>query len=128
MLAGLVALPAALPAAAAAVPIDVDPIFGAIDAHRKASAAHMAAIDEAERLGLHDWSSITEKPCDDENDAFKVLVEAAATTLPGLLAKLNYLRVIAESDEAWMLEDREGTAVALINRFAASLRNVGVLS
>jgi hypothetical protein len=62
-------------------------VFDLIDLHRKADAAHLAAIEEANRLermrGVSwvDWGSITEKPCHDENDAFEVLVGAAATTL-----------------------------------------------
>jgi hypothetical protein len=43
-----------------------------------------------------------------------------ATTLPGLFAKVAYLREIAES-EAWMLDEREGTAVRLIESFATSI-------
>src|SRR5207245_9682307 len=67
-------------AVAAAIPTTVgmaaavDPIFAAIDEHRNAHAAHLAAIDELARLekshGVHkaNWT-ITEKPCDDANDA-----------------------------------------------------------
>src|SRR5258708_5191249 len=78
-------LPLPAPAAAA-----VDPIFAVIDKHKKAHAGHWAAIDELARMekvdGFTDWG-ITEKPCHDENDAFDILLGAAATTLPGLLAK-----------------------------------------
>jgi hypothetical protein len=66
----------------------------------------------------HDW--ITEKPCHDEFDAFDELVAAAATTLPGLVAKLAYLQELAER-EAWMFNGREGTAIRLIEGFAASI-------
>jgi len=127
-LAGLAMLPAALPAAAAAT---ADPIFAAIDAHRQAHAVHLAAIDEGNRLEEMDggdWTSVTEKPCHDDNDAFEALVRAPATTLPGLLAKLVYLRAIAEGNEAWMLDEREGTALDLIDSFAKSLQNIGVLA
>jgi hypothetical protein len=87
----------------------------------------LAAIDEANRLeDLHgvDWGSITEKPCHDENAAFETLLGAAATTLPGLLTKLAYLRAIAEGREAWMLDEREGTAFDLIASFAGSIRSI----
>ena len=122
MLAGLAVLPAALQATAEAA---ADPIYPVIDAHRKANAAHWAAIRASE--GTTDWS-LTEQPCHDENHAFDVLIGAPATTLAGLCAKLAYLRAIAEGEEAWMLDDREGIARHLIDSFTASLRNVGVLS
>jgi hypothetical protein len=105
-----------------------DPVFGLIEAHRKADAAHLAAIKELDRLEkIHGFGgghgAITQKPCDDENDAFEILVGAAATTVPGLLAKLAYLQEIAER-EAWMLDEREGTAIRLIESFAESIANV----
>jgi hypothetical protein len=108
-----------------------DPIFTAIEAHRAAHAAHEAAISEANRLQKldrgFDWVDMTVKPCDDDNEAFDILIGAEAAGIPGLLAKLNYLRAIAESEEAWMFE-RDDTAMNLIDSFVASLRNVGVLS
>jgi hypothetical protein len=116
VLAAIPCIPVVLPAVAA----QPDPIFAAIEAHRKANAAHEAAIKSSE--GLMDWSSITEKPCHDENDAFDTLIAAPAATLQGLVAKLAYLRAIAESGEAWMLDEREGTALHLIDSFSASLR------
>jgi hypothetical protein len=64
------------------------------------------------------------KPCHDENAAFEILVGAAAITLPGLLAKLAYLRAIAEGREAWMLDEREGTALDLINNFTQSIQSI----
>jgi hypothetical protein len=101
-----------------------DPLFGLIEAHRKANAAHLAAIKELSRLEkIHgfggDWD-ITQKPCDDENDAFEILVGAAATTVPGLLAKLAYLQDLEE----WMLDECEGTAIRQIEGFVASIANV----
>jgi hypothetical protein len=122
-LAVAAAMPAATPYRAACA---VDPIYAAIDAHRRANAAHWAAIEASE--GLTDWGGITEQPCHDENDAFEVLIGAPATTLAGLRAKLAYLRAIAEGEEAWMLDEREGAALLLIDSFTASLRNAGVLS
>jgi hypothetical protein len=117
------AMPATAPDSGACA---ADPIYPAIDAHRRANAAHWAAIKASE--GLMDWSSITEQPCNDENDAFDILIGAPATTLAGLLAKLAYLRGIAESGEAWMLDEREGTSLHLIDSVTASLRNIGVQS
>jgi hypothetical protein len=121
-LAVAAAMPSAAPYSAACA---VDPIYAAIDAHRKASAAHWAAIKASE--GVTDWG-ITEQPCHDENDAFDVLIGAPATTLAGLCAKLAYLRAIAEGEQAWMLDEREGASLHLIDSFTASLKNIGVQS
>jgi hypothetical protein len=123
-LAAVAAMPiaGALPTKAEAT---ADPIYAAIDAHRNANAVHLAALKAAE--GLTDWG-ITEQPCHDENDAFEVLIGAPATTLGGLRAKLAYLRAIAEGEEAWMLDEREGAALNLIDSFTASLKNIGVKS
>ena len=115
-----------IPAAALADAPTIDPIIAAIDEHRKAHAAHLAAIDELSRLEkIHgDWDgSITEKPCDDDCDTFDFLVGTAATTIAGLFAKFDYLREIA-SREAWMLDEREGTALNLIESFAESIRSI----
>jgi hypothetical protein len=74
---------ATIPEPAAGIPTS-DPVFGLIDAHRKAEAAHLAAIKELDRLdrnpGFKDWG-ITEQPCHDEFAAFDALVGAVATTL-----------------------------------------------
>ena len=67
-----------------------DPIFALIVAHNQ---IHDAAL---QRSSLENWADETGKACDDENDAFDALLEAAASTLPGLVAKLTYLREIAE--------------------------------
>jgi hypothetical protein len=50
-----------------------DPMFGLIDAHRKADAAHKASLEEVNRLeAIHDPAAdwIGEKPCHAANDAF----------------------------------------------------------
>jgi hypothetical protein len=123
---GTLAVAAAIPTAVLAAAPAVDPVFDLIDIHRKAHAAHLAAIKEADRLeGMHggSWSDITEQPCNDENDAFEALLAAAATTLPGLLAKLDYIRDLAEQ-QAWMLDEREGAAISLSESFAASIKNI----
>jgi hypothetical protein len=90
------------------------------------SAVHLAAIDELSRLEkIHgDWDgSITEKPCDDDCDTFDFLVGTAATTIGGLFAKFDYLREIA-SREARMLDEREGTALYLIESLAESIGSI----
>jgi len=115
-----------------AMPISVgtDPVFELIEAHRKAQAAHIAAIEHLNRIerirgrgARADW--ITYRPCQDENEAFEAMVKAAAVTLPGLLAKLSHLQDIANSAEwRWVFEEREGAAVRLMESFAASIANL----
>jgi hypothetical protein len=126
---------AAEPATAAAVSAGTlifrhstpDPVFGLIEAHRKAARDHAAALVEQnrlERLGDKagaDW--VSEAPCHAEYQAFDVLLSAAATTVPGIVAKLAYLQDIAERDE-WMFDDRQGCARCLIEGFAASIANI----
>ena len=111
----------AVPAGAAA-----DPIYAAIDRHRRARAVHLAAIDEFARLekcyGVQS-DDLTEKACDDANEAFGLLIGTAATTAAGLSAKISYLREIARH-QAWMLDEREGTALELIESFAGSTRTI----
>jgi hypothetical protein len=119
------AVAAAIPTVALAAAPAVDPVFDLIEIHRKAHAAHYAAIHELGRLeeaGDRNSGWITEQPCHDENDAFDELVAAAATTLPGLF---DYLLEFAER-EAWMFGERTGAATALIESFAVSLKNIGV--
>jgi hypothetical protein len=123
----LTAVAAAIPADARAYPGHAaDPIFATIEKHKKAAAAHLDAIQVQNRIakirGSASANWITEKPCHDENDAFDALVGAAVTTRAGLDAKLAYLKEIAESDEwGWTLDERNGTAVLLIESFAASI-------
>jgi hypothetical protein len=68
-----------------------------------------------------DW--VAEAPCHAEYEAFDVLLSAAATTVPGIVAKRAYLQDIAERG-AWMFDDREGCATRLMEGFAASIANV----
>src|SRR5882757_9573060 len=75
-----------------------DPMFGMIEAHRKADRDHEAALDEQERLErigdeAADW--VGEASCHAAFKAFDALLSAAATTVPGILAQLAYLQEIA---------------------------------
>jgi hypothetical protein len=129
--AGTLAAAAAMdPSVPAAVTIPrhstPDPVFGLIEAHRKAGRDHEAALDEQnrlERIGDKTADGVAEAPCHAEYEAFDVLLSAVATTVPGIVAKLAYLQDIAERD-AWMFDDREGCAARLIEGFAASIANV----
>jgi hypothetical protein len=103
-----------------------DPVFGLIEAHRRASAAHEADLDEQtrlEQLGDPVADSLGEQSCHDEFAAFDVLLAASATTLPGLGAQLGYLQDIATRDP-WMFNDRADAAIHLLEGFAASVANV----
>src|SRR6267143_6541252 len=98
-----------------------DPMFGMIEAHRKADRDHEAALDEQERLeriGDDAAADIaSEASCHAAFKAFDVLLAAAATTLPGIVAKLAYLQDIANRD-AWMFTDRPDAAIHLLEGFA----------
>ena len=104
-----------------------DPVFGLIEAHRRASAAHGSALDEQARLeqigdNAAAWL-VSEAPCHAEFKAFDALLSAAATTVPGIVAQLAYLQEIAEHD-AWRFSDREDAATMLLEGFAASIANI----
>src|SRR6266852_6268651 len=104
-----------------------DPMFGMIEAHRKADRDHEAALDEQERLeriGDHAAADLAgEASCHAAFKAFDALLSAAATTVPGILAQLAYLQEIAKRD-AWMFSDREDSATRLLKGFAASIANI----
>jgi hypothetical protein len=104
-----------------------DPVFGLIEAHRKAGCDHEAALVEQARLeqvgdNAAAWM-VSEAPCHAEFDAFDALLSAAATTVPGIVAQLAYLQEIAEHD-GWRFSDREDSATMLLEGFAASIANI----
>ena len=123
------AVAAAIPAAALAAAPAIDAIFDLIEAHRRAHVAHTDALTLQNRLEIaHDPDAylVSAKPCDDENDAFEALVTASATTLPGLIAWLDYLQKLgSEFETEWMMTDRTCAAV-LVDSFVTSLMNIGV--
>jgi hypothetical protein len=108
-------------------PVQRDPMFGMIEAHRKADRDHEAALDEQDRLErIGDDAAAdlaAEASCHAAFKAFDALLSAAATTVPGILAQLAYLQEIARR-EAWMFNDRADSAPRLIEGFAASIANV----
>jgi hypothetical protein len=104
-------------------------VFGLIEAHRKAGRDHEAALDEQERLeriGDEEADWVVEAPCHAAFIAFDMLLAATATTLPGIVAKLAYLQDIAKRD-AWMFNDRRGSAILLIESLAASIANISAV-
>jgi len=107
-----------------------DPVFGLIEAHRKADRDFDAALDEQgrlERIGDEAAADLVgEAPCHAAFNAFDVLLAAPAATLPGIVAKLADLHDIAKRD-ARMFNDRDGSAILLIESFAASIANVSAV-
>ena len=126
--AGATAL--ALPPSTAAAPA-VDPIINLIEAHRKAHAAHMASLELQNRFerryGAGHGSWISTQPCHDENEAFEAFIAAPATTLPSLLAKLDYMEELSsEFETEWMIEERPDPGV-LFRSFAESIANISAV-
>jgi hypothetical protein len=126
------AVAATIPTAALMAATAPDPMFDLIKAHRKAHAAHVASLNLQNRFerrfGIGEGNWISEKPCHQENDAFEELVATPATTLPGLVATLAYFEELAsEFETQWMIDDRADASV-VIQSFAGSLKNIGVLS
>jgi hypothetical protein len=127
----VLALATIRPAAAVAAPASpLDPVFGLIETHRTARAAHLASIDEQTRLELlgdPDAESVAEGPCDAEWDSLDALIGTAPVTFAGLVAWAAYLDQIRR-DEEWMLEDRSYAASGLIATLVEALGNLEVAS
>jgi len=107
-----------------------DPVYGLIEAHRRADAVHRKVCKVQDRFerrfGIGDRSGeIAERACNNEHDAFEALVAGVATTRPGLLAWLAYFQELDGAFETeWMIVDRLFVPT-LIKSFVASLENVG---
>jgi hypothetical protein len=95
----LTAVAAAIPADARAYPGHAaDPIFAAIEAHRKAAAVEQLAWDEVNRLheladekvGRAFECALTDGPNAATGAALDEFAETVPTTLPGLLAMIVY--------------------------------------
>jgi hypothetical protein len=100
-----------------------DPVFGLIEAHRKAEAAHSASLREQERLekaGIWHCDAV-EQACHEE---FRIC--SRGNHASRACCQLAYLRDIAERD-AWMLTDRPDAAILLLEGFVASVANVGAV-
>ena len=117
-------VPTSLPSTAAASPLD--PIYGLIDAHRIARAAHLASLDEQnrlERIGDPDAELVSEGPGHAEWDSLDALIETPAVTFAGLVAWASYLRQLEE----WILADKD-CATALIATIDKALQRLAVQS
>jgi hypothetical protein len=106
-----------------------DPVFGLIEAHRQAGLDHAAALVKQahlEQIGDPAADLVGEGPCHAEFNAFDALLSGAATTPPGIRAKLAYLQDIAEQD-AWMFGDRADCAARLMESFTATIANISAV-
>jgi hypothetical protein len=109
------------PTSAAAAPAgSPDPVYGLIEAHRAAAAAHSVALKEQAHLEDGD----TEAECHADMDAFHVLIETAPTTLAGLVAWVAYLDEV-RTVEAWMFEEQ---GPAMVVTLVEALGNLAVTS
>jgi hypothetical protein len=71
----------------------IDPIFAAIEAHRKAAAVEQAAWDAVnadEKISPSDERALTDGPNAAAYDALEKFAETVPTTLPGLRAMILY--------------------------------------
>jgi hypothetical protein len=85
-------------AVAAAIPAALaypgpDPIYAAIEKHRKAAAVEQAAWDHVNRrpdLSRDDECALTDGPCKEAWDAREKFAETVPTTIPGMRAMIIY--------------------------------------
>jgi hypothetical protein len=127
-------------AVAAAIPADIraypghaaDPIFAAIEAHRKANAVEQAAWDEVNRLheladekiSPSDEHALTDGPNAEAFDAQKEFAGTVPTTIPGLLAMIVYASELDDQDPEVFSDCRETLATAAQALMASALAQV----
>jgi len=124
--AGSTALALADPALAAAN----DPVFAAIKAFRVTADAHIAALDEQNRLevaGDPRADDVSEQPCYAEMAAFNALITTTPVTLSGLAALLAFLNDLVVQGEGWRFEG-QADATILIATLAESVCKLAVQS
>ena len=129
VLAGAAALPALAIIPATALPAigGTDPIFAAIERHRQAEAAYLAACNEhVERAKEQAREERVIKLCHRSSNALGELVAMTPTTVAGCAAVLRYLEAHEQSyDEAVLLENHSDNvsvpARDLLSRIAAAL-------
>jgi hypothetical protein len=116
------AVAAAIPAEARAYPGHAaDPIYAAIEAHRKAAAVEQAAWDAVnadEKTSRSDECALTDGPNAAACDAVDEFAETVPTTLRGLLAMIVYASELDDQDpEAFNLcqQSLATAAQALMN-------------
>jgi hypothetical protein len=123
-------LAATIPDPAASAPASpYDAVYGLIESHRAACLAHLASIDEQNRLELLDdplAETVSEAPCHAEWDAFYALLETAPLTFAGLIAWSAYLDE-QRRDHEWRLDGLD-IVTKIVGTFAEALRNLTVTS
>ena len=103
-----------------------EPTFALIDAHRKATTLHSAALCEQERCEQADvpkfcYDEACEAACHADMKAWRDLVGTAPQTLAGLKAWASYLDEVRKV-ESWMLEDQ---AEAIVQTLAKAITRCG---
>ena len=123
VLADAAALPA-LSLPAIALSAQVDPIFAAIERHRKTEAAFAASSEGS--------GNCSDELCDKSSDAYVALVKMTPATLAGCAALLRHLEAHERSyDRVALLSNHNHAKVAardLLSRIAAMLASKAVQS
>jgi hypothetical protein len=125
----VLALAAIPPAPAAAAPAGaLDPVFGLIEAHKRTTAAldiATAEVMRADELNEPRDDDLMDGPTGDENAALAKLLEAAPTTLAGIIAWVVYLNEAAKRDP-WRVD--ENFVFPLLSGLATAFENGAVAS
>src|SRR3984893_13827567 len=84
-------------------PSSPDPVFGLIEAHRKAHAAHVASLELQNRFerryGIGHGSWISTQPCHDEDDVFRGHGRGAGNFTAGPVCEAAYLQGLGSEFE-----------------------------
>jgi hypothetical protein len=108
-LAGAAAMPAAVAGGSAAV----DPIYAAIERHKQTAAVWDAAVDVRCNFDDLDMTKEQREQCDELNDAVEDawmpcrqagldLINTEPTTLAGIIAAIQYIRIQMSDDGIYM--------------------------
>jgi hypothetical protein len=123
------ALAAIPPRAALAAPAGaLDPVFSLIEAHKRTAAAldiATAEVMRADELNEPHDDDLMDGPTGDENAALAQLLEAAPTTLAGIIAWVVYLKEAAVRDP-WRVD--ENFVFPLLAGLATAFENGAVAS
>jgi hypothetical protein len=104
---------AAMPAAVAGGSAAVDPIYAAIERHKQTAAVWDAAVDVRCNFDDLDMTKEQREQCDELNDAVEDawmpcrkagldLINTAPTTLAGIVAAIQYIRIQMRDDGTYM--------------------------
>ncbi len=120
-------LAATVPDSAVGIPTS-DPVFELIEAHKRTAAAldiATAEVMRADELNEPYDDDLMDGPTGDENAALAKLLEAAPTTLAGIIAWVVYLKEAAARDP-WRVD--ENFVFPLLSGLATAFENGVVTS